>query len=111
MFSWKQDADRKILDDGPFTFRVLEEPKKNPYECLPSRWQTWFEQERGFNLRGNTGDVSLAKNNNNTSASSSAAASQPPALPKGNPPAVKKEASTKKKWTFGRKAGREAKKK
>jgi hypothetical protein len=106
MFSWKQEEDKKILEEGPFAFRVLEEAKKNPYECLPSRWQTWFEQERGFNLRGNTGDVSLAKANNNNAAPA-AASSQPPALPKGNPPAPKKE----KKWTFGKFSGREAKKK
>lgn len=44
MFSWKAPADRTVLESGPFELRILEEPKANPYECLPSKWRGYVVQ-------------------------------------------------------------------
>jgi len=112
MFSWKDAQEKSVLENGPFQLRILEQPKSNPYECLPNKWRTWFEQERGFNLRNNAGAGAGASssssskagggssnNNNNSSA---------PPLPAGNPPAAGKQEKEKKKWTFGKKAGKKS---
>lgn len=108
MYSWKSADDKVMLENGPFELRILKEPKSNPYECLPTKWRTWFEQERGFNLRAGAVSTSATSSspsnnnsNNNNGGSSTAAANAPP-LPAGNPPASKKD-KEKKKWTFGRK--------
>lgn len=111
MFSWKVEEDREILENGPFELRILREPKLNPYECLPSKWRTWFESERGFSLRTNQKERPKPP------------ANAPPPLPTAAPPQGKvvspREAGAKKKlfgstgkadgekkkkgWSFGKK--------
>jgi hypothetical protein len=118
MFSWKSDADKAQLEQGPFELRILKEPKSNPYECLPSKWRSWFEQERGFSLRAVSAAAPAANGAKVAAPAGGAAASRAappvnvPALPM-NPPPVKKEEKKeeKKKWTFGKKKGEDAKKK
>jgi hypothetical protein len=131
MFSWKSEADKAILENGPFELRILTEPKLNPYECLPSKWRQWFEAERGFSLRNNvagaaapaatasgaSSDSGAAPTSAAPGAGAAAAAAapapkpvMPPPLPLGGAPAKQPE-KEKKKWTFGRKTLEKEKKK
>lgn len=113
MFSWKSDADKAQLERGPFELRILTEPKSNPYECLPSKWRTWFEQERGFSLRNNGAQPAATADNKKAAPAAAPGAGAAPQLPAANAPAKKEVAKKeeKKKWTFGRKKGEDAKKK
>eukprot|EP01102_Stenamoeba_stenopodia_P013452 TRINITY_DN4369_c0_g1_i1.p1 TRINITY_DN4369_c0_g1~~TRINITY_DN4369_c0_g1_i1.p1 ORF type:complete len:361 (-),score=86.40 TRINITY_DN4369_c0_g1_i1:25-1107(-) len=48
LFDWKVEEDRKTIQNGPFEFRILEQPVADPYGCLSPDWRVFFEELRGL---------------------------------------------------------------
>jgi len=51
LFDWKNEEDRKKIQNGPFEFRILEHSIDDPYGCLSPDWRDFFEELRGLSSR------------------------------------------------------------